>query len=160
PLLSRHSLIRAERYFRREWEAAFDKASGLPASVQFIFPVAIEDVPYQHQELPSRLSDLSWFSIAKGLNDDFVNAVKARYKKNQGDGDGMIDTARGGALMPSRVDAQNPWRGPEAFHGADAPSFFGRDRARNEGARLLLQNRLVILYGRSGLGKTSLLRAG
>jgi hypothetical protein len=85
PLLSRHSLIRAERYFRREWEAAFEKASGLPASVQFIFPVAIDDVPYQHQELPSRFSDLSWFSIAKGLSDDFVNAVKARYKKNQGD---------------------------------------------------------------------------
>src|SRR5262245_33379510 len=72
----------------------------------------------------------------------------------------MIETARAGAATPSLVDAQNPWPGPEAFHEADAPYFFGRDRARNEVARLLLQNRLVILYGRSGLGKTSLLRAG
>ena len=67
-----------------------------------------------------------------------------------------IEDAPGAAT----VDEQNPWPGPEAFREADARFFYGRDRVRDALARLILQNRLVILYGRSGLGKTSLLRAG
>jgi hypothetical protein len=58
------------------------------------------------------------------------------------------------------VDSDNPWLGLEAFREADSRYFFGRDRACVELSRLVLENRLVILYGRSGLGKTSLLRAG
>ncbi len=58
------------------------------------------------------------------------------------------------------VDADNPWPGLEAFREADAAFFFGREHARDELARLVAQQRLVVLYGRSGLGKTSLLRAG
>ena len=42
---------------------------------------------------------------------------------------------------------------------ADEQFFFGRDRAIEEVSRLVTLNRLVVLYGRSGLGKTSLLRA-
>jgi WD40 repeat protein len=64
------------------------------------------------------------------------------------------------ASARTTVDRDNPWPGPEAFREADAPYFFGRDHPRAQLSRLLLQNRLVVLYGRSGLGKTSLLRAG
>ena len=73
----------------------------------------------------------------------------------------MIEPAEApGAPSATTVDRDNPWPGPEAFREADAPYFFGRERPRVELSRLLLLNRLVILYGRSGLGKTSLLRAG
>src|SRR5262245_64001462 len=68
-----------------------------------------------------------------------------------------IDITRGAA---AKLDAENPWPGPEAFTREDAKFFFGRDRARDALTRLVLQGRLVLLYGRSGLGKTSLLRAG
>ena len=62
---------------------------------------------------------------------------------------------------PSRtLDRDNPWPGPEAFGEGDQGFFFGRERAQNHLSRLIVQNRLVVLYGRSGLGKTSLLRAG
>src|SRR6476469_3527504 len=62
--------------------------------------------------------------------------------------------------LAARLDENNPWPGPEAFRREDSRFFFGRDRARDALTRLVLQNRLVLLYGRSGLGKTSLLRAG
>jgi len=85
PVLSRNCLTHDERYFRKEWNAAFEKASGLPGSVQFIFPVVIDDLPYQQEEIPIKLRELSWYSIVKGLTPAFVAAVKDRYKKNQSD---------------------------------------------------------------------------
>ena len=70
----------------------------------------------------------------------------------------MTDPERG--KLATKLDADNPWPGPEAFRREDAKFFFGRDRARDALTRLVLQSRMVLLYGRSGLGKTSLLRAG
>ena len=58
------------------------------------------------------------------------------------------------------VDAGSPWPGPEAFRERDAAFFFGREQVRDELTHEILRHRLVVLYGRSGLGKTSLLRAG
>ncbi|WP_067672537.1 nSTAND1 domain-containing NTPase [Nocardia miyunensis] len=62
--------------------------------------------------------------------------------------------------VTTQLDADNPWPGLAAFE-EDAREFFhGRDLE----AELLLQHVLdapvTVLYGRSGLGKTSLLRAG
>lgn len=85
PVLSRHCLVREERFFRKEWAYAFDKAAGLPSSVDFIFPVVIDDLSYRQEELPLRLRELSWYSIASGLTPAFATAVKERYRKNQGD---------------------------------------------------------------------------
>jgi hypothetical protein len=85
PVLSRNCLTHEERYFRKEWSAAFDKAGGLPSSVEFIFPVVIDDLPYQQEELPVRLRDLSWYSVVKGVSPDFVTKIKDRYRKNQRD---------------------------------------------------------------------------
>src|SRR6185436_13856701 len=83
PLLSRHCLDRSERTFRKEWAAAFDKATGLPSSVEFVFPVVIDDLPYNEEALPGKMRSLSWYSVANGLAPAFVDAVKARYRKNQ-----------------------------------------------------------------------------
>lgn len=86
PILSRHWLARGERFFRTEWEYAWEKAARLPSSVAFIFPVVIDDLPYSQEDLPLKLRELSWYSLAStGLTPEFVNAVKARYKKNQAD---------------------------------------------------------------------------
>jgi WD40 repeat protein len=68
--------------------------------------------------------------------------------------------APGSSPSSRTLDHDNPWPGPEAFGETDHPFFFGRERAQHHLARLITQNRLVVLYGRSGLGKTSLLRAG
>ena len=64
------------------------------------------------------------------------------------------------ATKPAKLDADNPWPGL-AWFGESAAAFFnGRQREIAELKRLLLQAPLTVLFGRSGLGKTSLLKAG
>ena len=60
----------------------------------------------------------------------------------------------------ARLDAQNPWPGLAAFAEGDHGFFRGREREADELARLVRRERLTVLFGRSGLGKSSLLGAG
>ncbi len=50
--------------------------------------------------------------------------------------------------------------GPRSFTGDDRHLFFGRDAEKQELFRLIVLNDLVVLFGDSGTGKTSLLQAG
>lgn len=50
--------------------------------------------------------------------------------------------------------------GPRSFTGDDSYLFFGRDTEKEELLRLIVLNDLVVLFGESGTGKTSLLQAG
>lgn len=50
--------------------------------------------------------------------------------------------------------------GVHSFTEADSALFFGREREIKELYRLLILNPVVVLFGRSGTGKTSLLQAG
>jgi len=71
---------------------------------------------------------------------------------------------RGDPPQPRRplaaLDPQHPWPGLESFQEGDAGFFSGRDREADELHRLVHRQRLTLLYGVSGSGKTSLLRAG
>ncbi len=58
------------------------------------------------------------------------------------------------------VDTQNPWPGLSAFDEAAQTFFNGRDAESAELVRLVGQAPLTILFGKSGLGKTSLVQAG
>ena len=50
--------------------------------------------------------------------------------------------------------------GPRSFTDHDRHLFFGRDTEKQELYRLIMLNDLVVLFGESGCGKTSLLQAG
>lgn len=50
--------------------------------------------------------------------------------------------------------------GAASFEGADSALFFGRPREIAELRALVLAERLVVMYARSGMGKTSLINAG
>src|SRR5687767_1335730 len=58
------------------------------------------------------------------------------------------------------VDAQNPWLGLHAFTEELQDYFYGRDEEADELFRRVNRKSLTVLFGQSGLGKTSLLRAG
>jgi WD40 repeat protein len=62
--------------------------------------------------------------------------------------------------QPGGLDAQNPWPGLEQFREEDATFFRGRDAEAHELLRLVRRERLTVLFGLSGLGKSSLLQAG
>jgi hypothetical protein len=58
------------------------------------------------------------------------------------------------------LSSENPWPDLAAF-GEDGKSFFkGRERETAELARLVKRESLSVCFGKSGTGKTSLLRAG
>jgi tetratricopeptide (TPR) repeat protein len=58
------------------------------------------------------------------------------------------------------VDARNPWLGLVSFTEETRAYFFGREEEVAELARRVQRKLLTILFGKSGLGKTSILRAG
>jgi formylglycine-generating enzyme required for sulfatase activity len=79
------------------------------------------------------------------------------------------------ALVARRVDGatsadrrrtnRNPYRGLQSFELENAPFFFGRTRARNElrevlARRIESRQAFVLVFGASGSGKSSLVKAG
>ncbi len=58
------------------------------------------------------------------------------------------------------VDPDNPWPGLSTFTEESRGFFFGRDRETDELSRLVRRETLTVLFGQSGLGKSSLLQAG
>ena len=58
------------------------------------------------------------------------------------------------------LSRDNPWPGLASFAEADRAFFRGREAETGELLRLVRRETLTVLFGRSGLGKTSLLRAG
>jgi len=57
------------------------------------------------------------------------------------------------------VMPDEPYVGPRPFERGDRDLFFGRDRETNELVSLITAHPVVLLYGRSGVGKSSLLNA-
>jgi hypothetical protein len=67
-----------------------------------------------------------------------------------------VESARGRRV----VNADNPWPGLDSFQEQDRAFFCGREAEADELQRLVHRDSLGILFGPSGLGKTSLLQAG
>jgi WD40 repeat protein len=63
-------------------------------------------------------------------------------------------------VAQSAVDADNPWPGLASFTEEARMFFFGREKETEELVRLIRRNTLTVLFGQSGLGKSSLLQAG
>jgi WD40 repeat protein len=63
-------------------------------------------------------------------------------------------------LQAQELSPENPWPGLDPFDEADRKYFHGRAAESGELARLIRRELLTVLFGRSGLGKTSLLKAG
>jgi hypothetical protein len=64
------------------------------------------------------------------------------------------------ADLTRSLDLENPWPGLMPFTEATQAYFHGRDAEAAELLRRVRRERLTILFGQSGLGKTSLLCAG
>ncbi|MGH8041189.1 MAG: hypothetical protein ACREPN_03995 [Rudaea sp.] len=58
------------------------------------------------------------------------------------------------------IDPENPWLGLFSYSEESRAYFHGRDEEAAELARRVQRKLLTVLFGQSGLGKTSLLRAG
>src|SRR5262249_50831452 len=63
-------------------------------------------------------------------------------------------------VVATLIDAENPWPGLGSFDEAAQRFFSARDVESAELLRLVGQAPLTVLFGKSGLGKTSLVQAG
>ncbi len=62
-------------------------------------------------------------------------------------------------LQRQGLSRDNPWPGLDPFDESDREYFHGRTAESGELVRLVRRELLTVLFGRSGLGKTSLLKA-
>jgi len=69
-------------------------------------------------------------------------------------------TAYAATPATAAVDERNPWLGLASFTEETRAYFFGRDEEVAELARRVQRKLLTVLFGQSGLGKTSIVRAG
>jgi WD domain, G-beta repeat len=73
---------------------------------------------------------------------------------------GTDTSAKTGTEERQRSDAKPPYAGLAAFGEADAGFFFGREKLTGTLVEHLKEKRLLVLFGASGSGKSSVLRAG
>lgn len=109
---------------------------------------------HEHHEVDRRVADAVRRATEKDPSarfatvDDFVEAIGGSAWRRDA----------------APIDVPNPYRGLQAFEEADAESFFGRERLRDELVGGLagsgLRARCAIVVGASGSGKSSLVRAG
>ena len=63
-------------------------------------------------------------------------------------------------IVDDGIDTERPYRGIYSFEEIHRNIFYGRNRQAEELLRLIKNNTLTILFGKSGIGKSSLLNAG
>src|SRR3954447_24678338 len=78
----------------------------------------------------------------------------------QGRDSPMKDSSYGSGTRSLGLNDEQPWPGLEAYNEASSQFFYGRKREAIELHRLVRLAPLTTLYGKSGLGKSSLLQAG
>lgn len=62
------------------------------------------------------------------------------------------------AEVYNKWDGENPWLGLNSY--TEGQHLYGRDQETAELTDIILNNNAVVVYGKSGIGKSSLLRAG
>ncbi|MBN3753230.1 hypothetical protein G3N95_09760 [Paraburkholderia sp. Tr-20389] len=67
---------------------------------------------------------------------------------------------RDGPVSPQQLDPQNPWPGLASYDESSWEFFSGRSMESEELLRRILDEPVTVLFGKSGLGKSSLLKAG
>jgi hypothetical protein len=155
-LISTAATDRDEGYYRREWSLAVERAMDFADSVPFIIPVAIDDTAEDADGSPSGFYGRNGPGCLAVPAPRRSAAAWSRWCASTADAR-MIELADD---LTHSLDAENPWPGLMPFTEATRAFFHGRDAEAAELLRRVRRERLTILFGQSGLGKTSLLFAG
>ena len=159
PIVSANTEREEEGYVFKEWNEAVERARGIPRR-RFIVPVIVDEDyqgdPTRYRTIPPAFRDFHFGSAPAGepdagLLDDADRRDPCHAARPRG-------LTRGATAM--QLDDANPWPGLESFEEDSHAFFFGRDREIQSLSKHVREAPVTVLYGQSGLGKTSLLRAG
>ena len=164
PVVSATTERRLEAYFRREWSYALDRTRNMADDAIFILPVCIDATDPRAARVPDKFKAVHITQLAgrrgharvrpppRGAALRAAAATGARLERARARGDGR--------RRSRAVDAQHPWLGLASFTEETRGYFHGREEEVAELGRRVQRKLLTILFGQSGLGKTSILRAG
>src|SRR5277367_2394044 len=60
PVISKHTQVRLEGYFRREWKLGVERTHDMASGVAFITPVVIDDTPESAALVPDEFMRVQW----------------------------------------------------------------------------------------------------
>jgi hypothetical protein len=84
PLVSQHTLTKARREFRLEWNLALEEAQKASFSSAFLLPVLIDDTAINHPDLPAKFAAVQSTLLPGGEpTTDFVERVRQLYRQLQ-----------------------------------------------------------------------------
>jgi hypothetical protein len=165
PVVSATTERRLEGYFRREWSYAIDRTRNMAEGSIFILPACIDDTNAAMARVPDRFRALHMTGMPGGDPPGaFVERLKScsrpRCRRERGYRRGARRAGRTSPAGLNLVDAENPWLGLDSF-SEETPRLLPRPRGGDRRARApRAEEAPAILFGQSGLGKTSILRAG
>ena len=116
-----------------------------------------DSVHWMRDDLPQGLDDVIACATDPdparryGRIDDCLRALRQAFG---------ADVTTGPASPDVDVDVRNPYKGLRAFAEVDADDYFGRDRLVEQLSQRVAGNRLTVVVGPSGSGKSSLVKAG
>lgn len=133
----------------QELQVALDRATKDPSFRVFLVLLPGVPDPLDPASLPPFLSILTWVDLRSGWNND-----RALQK--------LVDAVVGVPSGPpsTRRLGDPPYRGLRTFEEEDAELFFGRSADIQRLLEKLKSTRFVAVVGSSGIGKSSLVRAG
>ena len=151
PVVSATTQRRLEGYFRREWSYALDRARNMAEGALFILPVSLDATSAAEARVPEKFKALHFTELPRGASPrEFAQRLADLHAEF------TIRHERHGSR--ASVDAHNPWLGLASFTEATRAFFFGREEEVAELERRVKRKLLTVLFGKSGLGKTSILR--
>jgi len=118
-----------------------------------LIPILLPGVsdPFTYTDLPPFLAQRTWIDFRNGLD-------------QAGPFDALVNALRGKPPVPNEPSSSDsdecPYLGLETFDEASAKFFFGRDRELQRLLERLKTTRFLAVFGPSGSGKSSLVRAG
>ena len=163
PVLSRRGQEPGGSIAKKEWNMAIERRQNFSDDETFIIPLIIDDLEPNAEKIPSKLWKEQVYGCQDGDMDATVlNHIVAAYRN-------QIKSRQGGLVMTDALpesrssktlDNNNPFPGLRYFDEDESEFFIGRDTEVKELKRRIRRDALTVLFGVSGLGKTSLLLAG
>ncbi|MFI1105154.1 helix-turn-helix domain-containing protein [Streptomyces melanogenes] len=89
-----------------------------------------------------------------------ADADRAAWEQRWHDAEQAVRHQTVAARTEQEAEGPAPWRGLARYEAGDSALFFGRDRLTDQLLDLVARERVSVVLGPSGSGKSSLLRAG